>query len=1155
MRCVQLCSHVKILKKQILNPSFYTNQVRHGSILYSAICVERHPVITPDKSRIEEHFSEILSKIEEENSYLSDHEVRHLKELQAAKMKQESADEETANAEAADAETITALDLEDKWDAEVKSFTPASRITQADDSGDQQSLDRKLDSSLYLLVKQNIAGREHWVLPQATWEEGETLRQTAERALSSVCGDVRANVLGNAPCAVAKYEPPTDAEEQPIKINMKTGQDVINLINDIACSPNLLCNATVVKVVLDTTKAKTRNSKQKFPYTAIAQNLIDSHSLNDNISLSLLRRKIQTVYQEQYSKLIKNITRNWIEIDFFVRQDFKLPLETSATANEFIPGKPESEQQSNSSPERPASSSTCTVVTPVKTRTDCEKCPTAKKLTFSFKKTLQNEKKKLTRYKHLSANFKQVYKVRETRQKVKRHEEKLESLKLEVRNKEIKIKYLQSKLTTAVNRNNDLLKEIGNLQSENARLQKDLVGSKTECKGLKKEVKASHSNLLVIDQLRSEIEEYQTQSTNKSDVFISMKGKTYSPVIRRCIYQQLLCDVPITNCGTLLWNFVTTVLQKKIDRVPCATTCSQMAYELGVLSTLQLTEFMLSQQYLCLSWDATSLEGEHVNEIHVTANKTECLILDIKHLPGGKSSDYVTHVMSAMTEAAASYARYSGSRQEEVYHAIKSSISATLTDRAAVNACVTRQLRDELESELIQLNCNVHPLDSVAREVRRMLSQLDKEHGITGHCYGTDGTAANLINAVSVLRFKDGTGDPLGFKNLLRQHDLPMGTFVRYVGNRLHIMFHLAGILMTHHAMLLAFTEDQCTAGGLLRSSIMKDLKNEKIMVQVWALGVCGKVFSGPWMTRFYSSQMSNLEMGPHVQQCVKNMETWLENPNLLLQPTEDAFGTTLNPEQDSVWGALLEYGEQNEEFQVVCLKEVLRGALTVLNRQLNDFISGAFADPSADMREKTAGAPSHNMSSERNLGCYDRLWRRAPNATVGFLTGKVKCKMNRTLEWLNSKTPIEQEKLIEFVVNEAREERVRAFAEQKSLCGAISQRKQEVALLRKKSKRNSLIRQINKAIKEKDVCELPCSDSLKDRLKKYFEDPTSVVGMLVVHTVDITDWYARVLKSLPGKFEFSYWSMNETESSAVDFIRPVNDFFADAVQGDVAFL
>ena len=32
-------------------------------------------------------------------------------------------------------------------------------------------------------------------------------------------------------------------------------------------------------------------------------------------------------------------------------------------------------------------------------------------------------------------------------------------------------------------------------------------------------------------------------------------------------------------------------------------------------------------------------------------------------------------------------------------------------------------------------------------------------------------------------------------------------------------------------------------------------------MAQVWALAVIGKVFSGPWMTKFYSSAMSNLDM------------------------------------------------------------------------------------------------------------------------------------------------------------------------------------------------------------------------------------------------------------------------------------------------------
>ncbi|GFN84514.1 39S ribosomal protein l46, mitochondrial [Plakobranchus ocellatus] len=215
MRCIQLCSRAKLLRAQSISSLLSSNQIRHGSILYSAVCVERYPVITSNKSTIEERFSELLSKLEQENSFLSDHEVRHLKEEQAAKMKQENADEESGNV---DTETVTALDLEDKWDAEIKSFTPASRVTQADEQQNQKSVERRLESSLYLLVKQNIAGREHWVLPQATWENGETLRQTAERALSSVCGDVKATVLGNAPCAVAKYEPPKEDEEKPIKL-------------------------------------------------------------------------------------------------------------------------------------------------------------------------------------------------------------------------------------------------------------------------------------------------------------------------------------------------------------------------------------------------------------------------------------------------------------------------------------------------------------------------------------------------------------------------------------------------------------------------------------------------------------------------------------------------------------------------------------------------------------------------------------------------------------------------------------------------------------------------------------------------------------------------------------------------------------------------
>ena len=90
-------------------------------------------------------------------------------------------------------------------------------------------------------------------------------------------------------------------------------------------------------------------------------------------------------------------------------------------------------------------------------------------------------------------------------------------------------------------------------------------------------------------------------------------------------------------------------------------------------------------------------------------NRSECPILDVQHIPGGKTSDYVSHIISSLKEAAHVYGRYVGKSQEDIFFQVKSKITCTLSDRAAVNACVTRQMRDELESHLRQLNCNVHP--------------------------------------------------------------------------------------------------------------------------------------------------------------------------------------------------------------------------------------------------------------------------------------------------------------------------------------------------------------------------------------------------------------------------------------------------------------
>ena len=55
------------------------------------------------------------------------------------------------------------------------------------------------------------------------------------------------------------------------------------------------------------------------------------------------------------------------------------------------------------------------------------------------------------------------------------------------------------------------------------------------------------------------------------------------------------------------------------------------------------------------------------------------------------------------------------------------------------------------------------------------------------------------------MRFKQGKGDPSGLKQVLRQNNIKPSIIIRYVGNRFHVMFHLAGVLYYLREKLLIY--------------------------------------------------------------------------------------------------------------------------------------------------------------------------------------------------------------------------------------------------------------------------------------------------------------------------------------------------------------
>lgn len=176
---------------------------------------------------------------------------------------------------------------------------------------------------------------------------------------------------------------------------------------------------------------------------------------------------------------------------------------------------------------------------------------------------------------------------------------------------------------------------------------------------------------------------------------------------------------------------------------------------------------------------------------------------------------------------------------------ILSNISNNMSDRAEVNHATIRQLGLSWRKTLNELNCHIHPLDTIAIKTRSTLKALEPAD-VGKKLWGTKCLSHQLVLAINKFRYKDGRGDPKGFTTYLDNAGLPKGLIPRYRGNRLHIMFHICGELHCHRDFSpKLFEEGTVTCGGL-QGGIRQDFLKRCAQVEIQILGLIGKLASGP---------------------------------------------------------------------------------------------------------------------------------------------------------------------------------------------------------------------------------------------------------------------------------------------------------------------
>ncbi|KAK2142560.1 hypothetical protein LSH36_941g00059 [Paralvinella palmiformis] len=161
-----------------------------------------------------------------------------------------------------------------------------------------------------------------------------------------------------------------------------------------------------------------------------------------------------------------------------------------------------------------------------------------------------------------------------------------------------------------------------------------------------------------------------------------------------------------------------------------------------------------------------------------------------------------------------------------------------MSDRFAANHAAIQPVNKEWMKSSNELNCHLHPLDTIASSTRAASKKIDGT--VTGHLHGKDCFAANAVLQMNKLRFNDGKGDPKGFVLFLISNGLHKGLIDRYRGNRLHVLFHLCGIYHEYHTIFVNFLRTGTSCGGL-KSAILKDFLSTTCRVEMQVLGLFGK--------------------------------------------------------------------------------------------------------------------------------------------------------------------------------------------------------------------------------------------------------------------------------------------------------------------------
>ena len=463
---------------------------------------------------------------------------------------------------------------------------------------------------------------------------------------------------------------------------------------------------------------------------------------------------------------------------------------------------------------------------------------------------------------------------------------------------------------------------------------------------------------------------------------------------RKICYTCLTHNVAAVNVPGLVENIFNIISFDSI--YSSRRTLGRMIGELGFLSDHQTAEAVIASNDATLIFDATTQDGKHVNCILLSTDES-CHLVSIQQLAGGTAEDYCNHICDAISSIAKMYSSDSTKNitHEKCMSEITSKIKGCLTDRAPVNHATISLLEKAWSKEFIELNCNLHPLERITAETRTKIATLEDTQA-RNLIQGRECLAWKTILMMNKLRYSDKRGCIKEFKNFLVHNELKKTLIPRVRGNRLNIMFHISFIYFLHFNDFENFLKGFSKPNDLI-CKLNETFKLSILLLQFKVFGLVYKLFSGPWMSTFYTSfsnQLSTPDGLRIVKEVIVRLEDQVKDPGQIIYRRHDFLGKLIN--FDHGFEKLMQPPQDFPLFTSLmesCLESIINVLQRQYRRQYENFDRIVEAGLSSSRQ--------HTMDAESVIGEFGELIRTCPNMNVLTISNLLKGKRNKIPEFL----------------------------------------------------------------------------------------------------------------------------------------------------------